>query len=72
MPPHGREASTDVGYRIHVQNSENEAVRPDSFGRCIECGSIYAVYGSNAGALHPAGTDGRCKCGNDTFREISG
>jgi hypothetical protein len=55
-----------------MQNSKNEAVRPDSFGRCIECGSIYTVYESNSGALHPAGTDGRCKCGNDTFREISG
>lgn len=63
---------TAVGYRIYMQNRKNEAVRPDSFGRCIECGSIYAVYESKTGALHPAGTDGKCKCGNDSFREISG
>jgi hypothetical protein len=72
VPPHGREASTDVGYRMHVQNSENEAVRPDSFGRCIECRSIYAVYESNAGALHPAGTDGGSSAGTTPFGRYPG
>lgn len=55
-----------------MQNKRNEAVRPESLGRCTECGNVYPVYESNAGTLHAAGTDGSCKCGNDTFRRISG
>ena len=46
------------------------AAETEAIGRCIECGTTYAVYrkGEDWSVL---GTAGNCKCGNDEFTILS-
>lgn len=46
-------------------------VDPEHIVRCSECERVYAGAITAAEEIHPAGTDGSCRCGNDEFEVVS-
>jgi hypothetical protein len=38
---------------------------------CVDCGRPYVVEPVEDRGLHPIGTDGRCRCGNDDFERVA-
>lgn len=53
------------------EEDAEKGLAPEELVRCNECGPVYTGAVVRAEQVHPAGTDGKCECGNEEFDVVT-